>query len=332
MRTFPTSGQPRVPSGVPAGGRWAPKYQPAPSGQLAPEPVLDSASADYRRRVSERRSRLAAGGYVPATTMVTDSGLNRPSSSRRWWDTAYLIAEENHPDGDYPRFEFDTTTTDRDGAERMAHRMGYEGAGVRVRMPSVSSVRRFAAECGSGTFDVPMSMVGPDGRSHESWVRVTRGDDGTWATRALGPHSKEDASRIAESVSAVLEARRPTRALKDVGDLLERRRVKMAAVGVRPKPVTSTWVTGLGYDQASETMVMTTRREVYGYHVDRSVYSRLASAATPGSTFNEVVKGRAKRVEVAGCGRCGRFHVAGAAHRCPTREAPRPGTAASKAG
>ena len=131
--------------------------------------------------------------------------------------------------------------------------------------------------------------------------------------------------QAAEAVSALLEARRPTRALADVGDLLEARREKIAAVGVRTNRVRSTWVNGLGYDRAGQTMVMTTRREVYGYHVDASIYARIERAPSPGAAFNALVKGRTKRVEVVCCGRCGRFHLAEAAHRCPTVEAPRPG-------
>lgn len=332
MRTTTgASHQPRVPAGVPTGGRWSSALRPEPSGSLHGEEILDSSSPDYHLAVADRRRLLLDGGYVPATSMVTDASINRSWSRRRWWDTLSLVAEGGHADGDYPRFDEETTTLGADGQEIGVRRMSYQGAGVQVRMPSAASIRRFSAQCGSPTFDVPISIAGSDGRTRAGWVRMTRCEDGTWASRALGMGTGPEAAEAAEAVSAVVEARRPGRALESVGNLLERRRQKVAAAGVRPKRVSSAWVTGLGYDPASKVMVMTTRREVYGYRVESHVYGRLATASSPGATFNEVVKGRAKRVEVVGCTHCGRFHLADVAHRCPPREAARPGRNASKA-
>jgi len=326
MRTTTgASHQPRVPAGVPTGGRWSSALRPEPSGSLNGEEILDSSSPDYHLAVADRRRLLLDDGYAPATSMVTDANINRSWSRRKWWDALSLVAEDGHADGDYPRFDEDTTTLGADGREIGVRRMSYQGAGVQVRMPSAASIRRFSAQCGSPTFDVPVSIVGSDGRTRAAWVRVTRCEDGTWASRALGMGHGAEAAETAEAVSAVVEARRPGRALESAGNLLERRRQKAAAVGVRPKRISSAWVTGLGYDPANKVMVMTTRREVYGYQVERHVYGRLATASSPGATFNEVVKGRAKRVEVVGCAHCGRFHLAGLAHRCPPREAARPG-------
>lgn len=330
--TNAASHQPRVPAGVPTGGRWSSLVRPEPSGSLNGDEMLDTASPDYGAAVADRRRLLLDGGYAPATCLVTDSRINRTWDRRRWWDTLNLLAEDGHAEGDYPRFDEGTTTTGADGTEIGVRRMSYRGAGVQVRMPSAASIRRFSEQCGSATFDVPISIVGTDGKARAGWVRMTRCDDGTWASRALGMGNGPAAAEAAEAVSATVEARRPGRALEAVGDLLERRRQKVASAGVRPKRISSTWVTGLGYEPANKVMVMTTRREVYGYRVESHVYGRLAAASSPGATFNEVVKGRAKRVEVVGCAYCGRFNLADAAHRCPPREVARPGTAARRAG
>lgn len=330
--TTGSSHQPRVPAGVPTGGRWASLLRPEPSGSLSGDEPLDTASPGYDAAASDRRRMLLAGGYVPATSLVTDARINRTWDRRRWWDALNLVAEDGHAEGDYPRFDEGTTTRGADGWEIGVRRMSYQGAGVQVRMPSAASIRRFSEQCGSATFDVPISIVGTDGRARAGWVRMTRCGDGTWASRALGMGNGPAAAEAAEAVSATVEARRPGRALEAVGDLLERRRQKVAAAGVRPKRISSTWVTGLGYEPASKVMVMTTRREVYGYRVEGHVYGRLAVASSPGATFNEVVKGRARRVEVVGCADCGRFHLAEVAHRCPPREAARPGGGARRTG
>jgi hypothetical protein len=188
-------------------------------------------------------------------------------------------------------------------------------------MPSATSIKRYAASEGSATFDVPVSSSYPGG-SVTGWVRVTRGADGTWATRGLG-FSPEDSAYVAEAVQAVLEARRPSRALEEVRDLLDRRRARAAALGTRVEVANSQWIKRLGYDKSTNTMVMVTGRSLYGFAVTPEVYQAMSESRTPGRVYNQIVKGRAARVEVRECPNCHRYSTAGAGHRCPPREGPR---------
>lgn len=319
MSTF----QPRVPPGVPEGGRWRSFLRPLPQTHLDPaDAVLDEASPDFSTLLAERRRQLLFGGYSSPVSFLARRNVGRADRRDAWWERAHLAAEDGHEQGDYPRME-------RGGETDMPnfHRMAYSGAGVEIRMPSAASIRRFSGHCGSSTFDVPVSIATHDDPNHAQvgWVRVTRCADGTWASRPLGFGKGTRGALASEAVSAIVESRRPTRSLEDVGDLLERRRAKMVAAGVRPAKVSSTWLTGLGYEPGSRTMVMTTRREIYGYSVDQETFARVARSPSPGATFNEVVKGRSKRVDISCCTGCGRFHLASAVHRCPPREAPRPG-------
>ncbi len=139
--------------------------------------------------------------------------------------------------------------------------MAYVGEDVAIRMPSATSIKSFADAdvLGKGrgeTFDVPVSAQFPGGQI-DGWVRVAKGSDGTWATQGLG-FTAEQSAYVAESVQCVLESRRPSRALRDAGDILERRRQRAAELGAPVTPITSTWIKGAGYDKVTGTMVITT--------------------------------------------------------------------------
>jgi hypothetical protein len=194
-------------------------------------------------------------------------------------------------------------------------------SGWRCGCRPATSIKRYATNEGSATFDVPVSASYPAG-SVTGWVRVTRGADGSWATRGLG-FSPEDSAYVAEAVQAVLEARRPSRALEEVGDLLDRRRARAAAVGARVEVAGSQWIKRLGYDESTNTMVMVTARSLYGFTVPPDVYRAMSESRSPGRVYNQVVKGRAVRVEVRKCSNCHRYSTAGAGHRCPPREGRR---------
>jgi len=154
------------------------------------------------------------------------------------------------------------------------------------------------------------------------WVRVTRADDGSWATRGLG-FANSSSAYVAEAVQCVLEARRPTRALAETGDLLERRRQRAAQIGTKVGQVPSTWIKAAGYDKATGTMVVTTATHEYGYRVPAEVFSRVTSSPNPGRVFNQILRGKATRVEVRQCERCQRFTADVTTHRCPPKEAAR---------
>lgn len=70
-------------------------------------------------------------------------------------------------------------------ADSRTHRLSYVGAGVTLRMPSVTSIKSFANAPVDGkrpgeTFDMPVSTQFPGGEI-SGWV--TRRGDGTWADR-----------------------------------------------------------------------------------------------------------------------------------------------------
>ena len=312
--------QPRVPPGVPAGGQY--RHKTTAEADLH----LDDPFAPPRKKLLQaRREMLAAAGYVEPARISAGIDPNTTAYRREWWDHTFMLGEYGDARGDYPQMPDDYTPSMTTGrsleGNRRTHRMCYRGIGVALRMPSATSIKRYAANEGSATFDVPVSASYPAG-SVTGWVRVTRGADGAWATRGLG-FSPEDSAYVAEGVQAVLEARRPSRALQEVGDLLDRRRARAAALGTRVEVANSQWIKRLGYDKSTSTMVMVTGRSLYGFTVPPEVYQAMSESHAPGRIYNEVIKGRARRVEVRECPRCHRYSTARTGHRCPPREGPR---------
>lgn len=316
--------QPRVPRGVPTGGQFASANYRESNLELG---------EDVDQEIVERSAVLAAHGYLPPVAFDANIDPSSTAHKTEWWDRAFATAEYSHSLGDYPQMPDDYTPSHTLGralsGHRRTHRMAYSGAGVELRMPSVTSIRGFAMET-RGTFDVPVVATYPGG-SVSGWVRVTRLSDGSWASRGLG-FSPEASSYVAESVQCLLEARRPSRALAEVGDLLDRRRQRAAKLGIRPQPVRSSWVRSVGYDPASSTMVMSTSSSAsYGYAVPPSVFQSMLTSEAPGRVFNARIKGRATQVRVVQCASCSRFHREDAEHRCPPKEAPRLGRSESNA-
>jgi hypothetical protein len=304
------SDQPRVTRGVPEGGQWSARSHAEADVDLSGVPKV----ADV---ASQRLAELAELGYVPAVALRTD--LSPQSAARRgdWWDDHFASAEYGHDRGGYRQMP-DDFTPGRTGGQalsghRRTHRMCYSGSGVSVRMPSATSVRRFSAEQ-PGTFDVPVTAeIG--GASVQGWVRVTRTGD-RFHTSALGFGAGAE-PHVAEAVSAVLEARRPSMALRECGDLLERRRARLEAAGTPLQPVSSSWIDSVGYEDDSDTMVVTTKRgDTYGYDVGRSTFDTIVESSSPGRAYNELVKGRTDRKQVSRCQACARFTTAGAPHAC----------------
>ena len=333
----------RVPPGVPTGGQFAPTSRPEATDvhlvddDLGPDTSsVPGADAGLEAFLAERRERIRAGGYVrPAAAPRASVDPRSSAYLREWWEAEHATAEYGGEAGAYPQMPDDHTPGRGLGnalsGHRRTHRMAYAGAGVSMRMPSVTAIRRYALETGAAqleasqggqaTFDVPVTATYPGGEV-TGWVRVTRSSDGSWATRGLG-FSKEASAYVAEAVQCVLEARRPTRALADTGDLLERRRQRAAQIGTHLAEVRSSWIKAAGYDKATGTMVVTTATHEYGYRVPPEVFSKVTTARQPGGVFNQLVRGRATRVEVRQCEACHRFSAELATHRCPPREAPR---------
>ena len=327
----------RVPRGVPTGGQFATTNRPEATGVELAEDAPPREDDVFEAFLADRRERIRAGGFVAPDAMARAAVDPRSSAYvRQWWEAVHATAEYGHEAGSYPQMPDDYTPSRKGGnsltGHRRTHRVAYKGAGVVMRMPSVTAIRRYAGELAKSdafdpdtetvTFDVPVTAISPGGEV-TGWVRVTHSLDGTWATRALS-FPPEARAYVAEASQCVLEARRPTRALAETGDLLDRRRLRAAEIGAKLDHVRSSWIRAAGYERASGTMVVTTATHEYGYKVPAAVFSRVRTSKQPGGVFNQLVRGRAQRVEVRQCEKCGRFTAADiVTHRCPPKEAHR---------
>lgn len=280
-------------------GRFGEQEHSAPETSLAPvttESLLEA-----------RRQQLAALGFVPAQPQLK---LAQTADAGTWWKRTESIAEGGQYDL-MPR-------TDEDG--RTARLRTYEGHGTTVKMPSVAAIRRHAAS--GETFDVPVEAITPHGPI-TGHVRVTANGDGRYSVSAVRMPA-EHGEYVAESVLASLEARRPSRALSEVRDILARRRERLASQGVRMKPVESAWIKSVGYNPHDEQLVMNLQGRVYGYHVDRETYEDMMTSHSIGQEYNALVKKTAPKFEVEQHEECGNYFYAGSEHRCPSyHNAPR---------
>ena len=320
----------RQPKGIQIGGQFANKVNPEATVELAAE----ASQNEPARFMDERVEALRQHGYVPATTAPLLVDPQSSAHRKEWWDRHMAAGEYNNPAGGYAQMPDDWTPSRTDGRSaitglRRTHRMAYVGEDVAIRMPSATSIKDFAAASvpgkGAGeTFDVPVSAQFPGGQI-DGWVRVVKGADGTWATQGLG-FTSEQSAYVAESVQCVLESRRPSRALREAGDILERRRSRAAQLGAPVVPIASTWIKEAGYDKATGTMVITTEsktgKKVYGYDVPIAAYLRVANSEAPGRVFNQTIRGKTTTVSVKDCGECGRVYVT-PKHRCPVKASTR---------
>jgi len=327
-----TNAQPRIKPGIPTGGQYSTFSHGEPGIALDESPApLDM----NEQRRAARHAALEAQGYVePVAARATDN----PESTahrRQWWDTHFTNAEYGAADhrtgrlSGYPQMPDDNTPGLTPGralsGRRRTHRMAYSGAGVTLRMPSATAIKRYEKESNGRTFDVPVSAVNADGGTITGWVRVTRSGK-EWNTTGLGFSGNADA-QVGEAVSAILESRRPSRALHEVGDLLAHREAREASRGVPFVKVPSGWIDSVGYDKHSGIMAMRTNtKRLYGYEVPEETYVDVATASSPGSVYNKRVKGN-PRMEIESCGQCGSFYNVQNAHSCRSRTTPRPALA-----
>lgn len=264
----------------------------------APEAGLVSAQS----LLESRRRQLAEFGFVPAQPQFTLAGTD---NAALWWKRTQSIAEE----GQYQAMP-------RRGADgKLAQLRTYFGHEASVRMPSASAVRRFAAAHGT-TFDVPVEALTPHGPV-TGHVRVTSHGGGRYSVSAVHM-PKEHAEYVAESVLATLEARRPSRGLAEVRDILARRRERLASQGVKVKPVESAWIRGVGYNPNDQQLVLNLQGRVYGYHVTPDVFEDLMNARSIGSAYNALVKRQAPGFAVEQHEACGNYFYADSEHRCPS--------------
>jgi hypothetical protein len=287
--------------------------------------------------LAARRKQLEDRGYVPAVSSSTSLDPTSTKHLRAWWDEKFVTAEVGGAKGSYAVMPDDYTPGMTSGealsGHRRTHRMLYEGAGVKLRMPSATSIRKFSKENGDGrTFDVPVSAE-YDGGTVQGMVRVTRvGKE--YHVDGLG-FSDAANEQVAEAVSAVLGSRRVTTALAHAGNLAERRRARIADEGTALVDPKSSWIEGMGYEDDQGMMVMTTKPQSrkdgtqsevrqYGFRVSRATFEAVIGNERPGAAFNELVKGQAARIGVSKCDKCARFMPAdGSNHVCPTVESDR---------
>ena len=304
--------QPRHPAGAPrhTGGQWR-------------EQTLAEAGIDLS---PGREEAIAAGEAVPATfTTEPASGL-----AGDWWDTQASVAEWGGEGAAYPKMPCDWTPgLTRGGADsglRRTHRMTYSGNGFSLRMPSATSIRSFAA-ANRGAFDVPVEATNAEGKSITAWVRAVRHGPTAWSVSGLGFGGVTDA-QVSEAVSSVLEARRPSVAMRQAGDLIERHRQRVADQGVQTESIRSSWIAAVGYDDVDGLMIMRTRSRVdkagvtrpgkdYGSSVPLEVYEELTASDAPGRIFNTLIRGKAPGALVETCARCDRTYARSRSHTCP---------------
>jgi hypothetical protein len=294
-----TTNTPRQPRGIPIGGEFA--NHSRTESQIGLNPELRGFHGEER---TKRAAALIHGGFVPVTS--TEYLPSRTAAG--WWNAAYARAEHR---------------------PRRLRRSSYRGGGVSLTMPSVNQIRKHSAKIGHETFDIPVSGNFPGG-SVQGWVRVTRNKPGVWSVSGPGM-TKEAQAYVGEAVSALLESRRISTAMTEETDLIARRRQRFARGGVAmSKTEKSGFISGVGYNDAAQTMAVKIGKRHYSYSVSKDVFAQVRAARSPGQAYNILVKGTARSEAVTSCDNCGRFSTVSAGHRCPSSH--RPMTAGAKPG
>jgi hypothetical protein len=295
------------------------------TGQFGDKPqstpdIAFTADGITRAQREQRHEALSAEGFIPAVSGAAERSGTTTRRIETWWDSHFVRAEYRPDASGFPQMSDDVTPGMTGGqalsGHRRTHRMKYEGADVTVRMPSAASIKRFAKEQ-AGTFDVPVTATHPTG-DISGWVRVTQNGVNEWSVQGLS-FPGGDSAQVAEAVSAVLESRRPSTALRDAGDLLERRRERLAAGGeVLNTPKIDSFVAGAGYDKKTGVLAVKIGEVVYGYKATADRVRAFANSKSIGAAYNRLIKGT-KTAQVSECAKCHRFNSAGAKHRCPSK-------------
>ncbi|MGO1851824.1 MAG: hypothetical protein ACTH0V_00260 [Microbacteriaceae bacterium] len=275
------------------------------------------------RIVAERLETLQASGYAPVGSAPDAFDPTKTAKRDQWWQTQFALAEQAKGGGFHIMPDDYTPGMGRGQSitgNRRTHRMKYEGAGVTLRMPSVTAIKRYSKDIDGATFDVPVEAKTPAG-SVQSYVRISPGPKGTWEVSTPGIEGNSDvAGYLAESVNATLEGRRPSKALGEVQDLAERRRQRIANMGVRmyDAKADSSVVKAVGYAPASREMYVQLGRRQYAYEgAPSSLAGKLYRGYAPGTIYNSQVKGRFPSQQAATCEQCGRVTSVARDHQCP---------------
>lgn len=283
-----------------------------------------------RASIQRRADLLRAEGYADAQATPDPFDPETTKHRPEWWAHSFAHAEQAKGGG-YDIMPDDYTPGMTEGralsGNRRTHRIKYEGAGVQLRMPSATSIRKYAKELKGRTFDVPVEANTPAG-TVMGHVRITPGPNGTWSVSGVRmPDGRNE--YVSEAVQAILEDRRPSLALAQTQDLLERRRERLFAAGTKQSPpkYASTFIEGVGYNQYSAEMTFNLSGRQYGYKVPPEVAKNMLTSSNPGRAYAALIKGKRRRFDVVECPKCRRFinedtadmHQCHTGHRTPTR-------------
>lgn len=315
-----------APAGAGSGQRFLPGTDVAAS---VPAPTVPDGRPITARMISERHRLLEQGGWVSGRVVATTRDPRSTRGIKGYWDDHAVAGEYAGPgEAEFPKMPDDYTPGRTGGRAwsglRRTHRMRYSGAGLDVRMPSVSAIRRFADETG-GSFDVPVEVRDASGSTASAWVRVSRTGPGCWHTSGVGFGGDRGAA-TSEAVAALLESRHPSRALAECGDLVARRREEAKGRGAIMRNLDAqSWIRQAGRDETNQvTMLRANDGSVRGWRTDVETHEDLLTSARPGVVFHAEIKG-GEEVEVVECHRCGRVHLATVAHTCPVHRIGAPG-------
>ena len=294
----------------------------------APVEHLQPVYAATRHVIEAKRRQLEAEGFVRATSGPASQSPTVPGGTDKWWRDAHLRSSLSVSGDTYQQMPDDYTPGLAPGralsGRRRTHTKLYQLGEIAVRMPSASAVKRFSDEIGDETFEFPISAEGAAGKPIAGHVRVTRSPSGRWAVEAINMAPAAQ-GKVAEAVASILEARRPSFALDDVqkmGGLVEKHRQRIIDAGTRLTAVDSTWVRGVGYNDATGELVMDLQGRHYSYKAPKGVYEYVAGATSPGKAYNQLVKGRFPAERVDRCDNCGRVGRLSAAHTCMNHRKP----------
>lgn len=288
-------------------------------GRTAPGDLHSEPRGSWR----ERAEALRGEGYVEAVASPTRFKASDTSYRRLWWAEKFVSAEYGHDEGAFAQMPDDNSPSMGGGRALSGHRRTYRsrygrGTGdVQMRMPSKAAMMRFHKNDPKATFDVPVAMEEPDGRTMQGFVRVTPGADGSWTAEGLGFPADQEVL-ASEAVASILESRRPTMVDLRPETLRARYLERTSSSGVEMEHLsTSSWIGAGGYDESTQTMYLEMNGRTYGYQAHRDDYDFMMASTSPGRTFNLLFKGKLERSAVTSCPRCRRTHLADRNHHCP---------------
>lgn len=323
--------QPRQPKGIPIGGQFATQAHGESGVSLAgsPEPQRMGTTPLLERFFgdAERHDALINRGYVQPTFFAALTDPKSTARRREWWQQTMMASGHDVDGSGYPKMPDNYTPSKRAGRaiggrseeqDLRTYRRSFTDDGVTIRMPSKASIKEYSREMGS-TIQVPFSAMDESGRAITGNVLVTNNGPGVWSVEPLAIQGVA-AAKIAEAIAARLEGRRTSFDPKGTGDLLERHRARLAAEGASVEKTThnSTWISAVGYNEASGVMFTeTSTGRTYGHHVDPATYAAIRDDRSPGAAFNALIKqNKMPRAEVSSCGRCQRVYAVANGHTC----------------